>query len=442
MHLSSLDFQTWCKQHPDHKDIWYRELYPYNVFKLIDFSTELLDVQQEIEFNQVNYLAKINTIELQENGRFKTTFELTTNSGSKTQAWKDYTWNTVFQIVYSDNYWFVTVFAKNDPSQDYVSRFKRGNFQKINANKSLPLSDLLFRTLVLLISAKKFSTGKHNVTFAPLLQGVRNTEEHPQFIRKSKSFTPIFSVDRDIWVVVSFTEEKAHRLAYHLSNQCHNLYVVFCNPTYTRHHRCKHLETHVLSLHEFSSFCAGSAYVEYETQIRFLQNHLNLSETADSTALLAEITSPTQENYEIQKSDLMEAWSVAKLVPTTDNDTFHYLAAMNVINAWLSRNRKNKPTNKSQQDKLFRDMYFFKTYLSNLLTELIERPRASTKIFIENELTLIEIIGFQFSFHNLPKNEIITRFQNSQENQPIVWCGKRLQPIASLLLRYAIALKA
>ncbi|MGI4872985.1 MAG: hypothetical protein ACRYFX_17630 [Janthinobacterium lividum] len=433
-----MNFQTWCKQHPvEHNDTWYRELYPYNVFERIDFAHNLIGIQQEIEFNRTSYSAKISGIDLQENGRYKATFELSTND----KTWKKHSWNTIFHIIYSDSYWFVTVFAKNDTLKDYVSRFKRGSFQKISLNKSLPTADLLFRTLTLQIAEEKFPIGKYNTEFAFIPEGIRYIQEHPQFIRKSKPFTPLFSVERDIWVVASFTEEKAHRLAYHLSNQCHKLYVVFCNPTYTRHHRCKHPDTHIISLYEFSNLLSDSILLNYKPQIRFLQNHLNLDETTDSKKVLSEILNPLRDEYEVQKSDLMEAWSIAKLVPTTEGDIFHYLAAMNTINAWLGRNRRDKNKNQSQVDKLFRDMYFFKTHLTKLLVYLIENPKPFTKVFIENQLTLIEIKGFQFSFHNIPKSDAITQFQSSSKNKKIEWCGKRLQPIAPLLLKYARAMK-
>lgn len=441
MRLSGLNFHTWCKQHSaDHNDTWYRELYPYNIFDQIDFSQNLIDVQQSIEHNRANYYAKITSIEPQENGRYKATFELLTGPKSKTQSWKEHSWNTAFQIIYSDNYWFITVFAKRDPLKDYVSRFKKGNFEKININKSLPLSDLLFRTLVLSIAEEKFPSGEYDKPFDYLSEGVRITEEHPQFLRKPKPFTPLLSLKRDIWVVVSFTEEKAHRLAYHISNQCHTLYVIFCNPTYTKHHRCKHSSCHVLSLHEFSNILTDTVRLKYEPQTRFLQNHLNTLESADPKKLLAEIANPSLEEYEVQKSDLMEALSIAKMIPTTKEDIFHYLAAMNVINAWLSRNRKNKATD-PQLDKLFKDMYFFKTYVSNLITDLIINPKPFAKLFVDKELSLIEIDSFQFSFHNIPKNETIFQFQKSLENREIVWRKKRLQPIAPLLLKYARAIK-
>jgi hypothetical protein len=442
MRLIGLNFHTWCKQHPtDHNDTWYRELYPYNVFSQIDFSHNLVGAQQNIEYNRANYSAKILSIEEQDNGRYKATFELLTGPKSKTQSWKEQSWNTAFQIIYSDSYWFITVFAKRDPLKDYVSRFKRGSFEKININKSLPLSDLLFRTLVLSVAEEKFPSGRYNETFEHLSEGVRFTEEHIQFLRKSKPFTPLLSVERNIWVVVSFTEEKAHRLAYHISNQCHTLYVVFCNPTYTRHHRCKHPSTHILSLHDFSNILTDTVRLKYEVQIRFLQNHLNTTESADPKKLLAEIASPLLEEYDLQKSDLMESLSIAKIIPTTREDVFHYLAAMNVINAWLSRNRKNKGQGDPQLNKLFRDMYFFKTYLSNFITDLIINPKPFVQLFIDNELSLIEINSFQFSFHNILKNETIIQFQNSLDNKKIVWRGKRLQPIAPLLLKYARAVK-
>lgn len=442
MRLISLNYHTWCKQHPPaHGDTWYRELYPYNVFAQVDFSPELIGVEQTLEYNRTAYSAKISLIEMQDNGRYRTTFELRTGPQSTAQLWEEQRWNTTFQIIYSDSYWFVSVYAKREQLKDYVAGFKRGSFDKITLNKSLPLRDLLFRTLALSMAEAKFPLGAHNEEFDYLGEGVRRLEEHPQFRRKPWPFTPLLAVARDTWVVVSFTEEQAHRLAFYLSNQCHNLYVVFCNPTYTRHHRCDHPSTHVLSLHDFANLLADAVRFKYEPQIRFLQNQLGPLEKDDPKKLLAEITNPLEEEYEVQNTDLMEAWSLAKVTPKTQEDAFHYLAAMNVINAWISKNRKNHKGDAPRLNKSLRDMYSFKTHVATLITDLIVTPRPFVKLFVAKNLALIEINSFQFAFHNVPKNETILQFEHGTANREIAWCGRRLQPLAPLLLRYARAIK-
>ena len=50
---------------------------------------------------------------------------------------------------------------------------------------------------------------------------------------------------------------------------------------------------------------------------------------------------------------------------------------------------------------------------------------------------MIELNDFQFSFHHVPMSDKMTEFLNSDRNIEIKWSGKRLQPIAPLIFRYA-----
>lgn len=213
MKLKNLDFNQWLQNHPpDHNDKWYRELYPFSVFKRIEFEHSYLNIEQKLDFNGITYYVILTKIELQDNGRYRTSFDISTFPKSKTQEWKQRKWNTTFQIVYSQEFEFITIFAKKeDPSKDYVVRFMKGNFEKINHEKSIPVSELLIRTLILHIVEEAYPSGKHNQEYEFTREGINDTPEHPQFPRKRVNhFTPIYSLERDLWICYSFTEEKAH----------------------------------------------------------------------------------------------------------------------------------------------------------------------------------------------------------------------------------------
>jgi hypothetical protein len=419
MKLKNLNFDQWLKNHSlDHSDKWCRELYPFNVFSLISFEESLINKEQILDFNSILYYVTLTKIELQDNGRYRTWFDISTFPKSKTQEWKQRKWNTTFQIVYSQKLEFITIFTKKeDPSKDYVVRFMKGNFEKINSEKSIPVSELLFRTLILHIVEEAFPGGKHNQEFELLREGVNKRPEHQQFQRKKTNhFTPIYSIEKDLWICYSFTEEKAHRIAFYNANQCEKLLVVYCNPTYTRHHRCKYEGTEIISIYELSEKVSSDVRKKYERQIRFLQNHLNLPETININELTAEINQPKQEEYEIQKSDLMEAFGTMKILPKSETDFFHSLCCINLINAYLSRQRKgNKLLEKDS--KLFRNMYSFKSYLSDILTERIKAKDFTAPIYIEKSLIMVEANGFQFSFHNVPLNEALETFSKSNNNK-------------------------
>src|SRR5680860_44943 len=164
MRIKNVTYDQWKLNHvPTHEDKWFRELYPFHVFSKIDFDTKRIDQEQRIRFNQVEYFIKLKNIELQPNERYRTTFDLSTIPGSKYRKWKYRSWNTTFQIVYSNKHDFITVFTKKkDPSKDLVVRFMKGNFQRISDSKSLPISELLFRTLILHLAEENYPDGENN----------------------------------------------------------------------------------------------------------------------------------------------------------------------------------------------------------------------------------------------------------------------------------------
>ena len=73
MKLKNLNFDQWLKNHsPNHNDKWYRELYPFNVFKLINVEDSLINKEQKLDFTSISYFITLTKIELQDNGRYRT----------------------------------------------------------------------------------------------------------------------------------------------------------------------------------------------------------------------------------------------------------------------------------------------------------------------------------------------------------------------------------
>jgi len=443
MKVQNVTFKTWLKNHEDdHKDKWYRELYPFNVIKDIDFSEENIDKLQTINFSAIKYFVTIKSIEFQENKRYKATFEILTHPQSKSQEWKNRKWDNIFQIVYDEDYNFITIFTKKeDPSKELVEKFMKGNFSKITKNKSIPISELLIRTLILHIAEDIFSIGKHREVFKMTKEGTRQLIENPFFKLKNHNslFAPIYSIDRKVWVCYAFNEEKAHRLGFIFSNQCEKLFVIYANPTYTRHHRCTYIDTDIISLFDFANSGTSEINKVYDKHIRFIQNHLNEQEHLDQEELLNEIEKPKREKYEIKKSELMEAFAFLRVLPKNNEDLFHSLCCFNLINTFLKE--KGNSNIKRKEKKKFKNMYFFKTYLADILTKRVENRDYSLPIYLTKELLIIEIFDFQFSFQSVPLNTVLKKFIKSEFNKEIIWKGIRLQPIAPLLLNYSRSLR-
>ena len=64
-------------------------------------------------------------------------------------------------------------------------------------------------------------------------------------------------------------------------------------------------------------------------------------------------------------------------------------------------------TKKEKKIKLFSEMYFFKSYLIKTIESLIETNNFGAEIYLEPNLVIIQINGFQFSFHHIKMSESI-----------------------------------
>ena len=131
MRINNCHFEKWSENHSDeHKDRKFRQLYPFPVLSRINFDQLKIGIEQIIHFNNVKYKCLISKIENKENERLRATLILTTIPKSNTQTWKNRFWDEIFQVIYSKNYDFITVFTKKeDPSKDFIKRFYNGNFQ-------------------------------------------------------------------------------------------------------------------------------------------------------------------------------------------------------------------------------------------------------------------------------------------------------------------------
>ena len=156
---------------------------------------------------------------------------------------------------------------------------------------------------------------------------------------------------------------------------------------------------------------------------------MNEIENFTEKILIEEINDSKNKEVEIYKSELMEAMAVMKITPNSREKLFYYLCSMNLINAWINRSKKNEKL------KLFSDMYFFKTYLSKTIEFLISENCFGANIYFEEKLVIIELNSFQFSFHHIKMSKLLNDYVKSQNNNPIIWSGKKLQPISPLLFR-------
>lgn len=433
MKLRNLNYETWVKNHPkDHNAAWFRKFYPFELIASVDFGDDMLGVEQSIRRGKLEYSAVLKSLTLQENGRYKCILAFRDRFNSDTKRWNNRTWQSDFEVIFTPDRSFITIYTRDtDPTKQAVRSFYSGDFKSLGELKSMPLSNILIQSMIINISERYFPNGRQDEPYAWLPEGIIPALDHPGLARKRCNFfAPIYSQQRDLWVCYAFEEEKAHRIAIYNGDQCRRLFVVFVNPTPTSHHRCRYKHASVLSFHEFSSLCPAKVS-NWAGQIRFLQNHMNPPENRlRIKELKQEIEKKQNESYPIQKSHLMEALSIMNLRPITVDEMFFYLCAMNLVNAWINRQLKQK---EQIQDKKLRSLYSFKNRLADVLEHQLRTESLLARMFIDRNLVMLELHGYQFSFHEVKLGEELKKYRDSQRNEQIEWRGKRMQPIASLV---------
>ena len=303
MKLRNVNFENWFQKHSlNHKDKWFRELYPWKIFDQIDFDDSLIATPQRVISLDIGYEIIVKSIKWQENKlTYLATVDLRSHFEEKPiTRWTKRAWNNTFKIAYNSQYEFVTVFAKGkDPSQDLMDAFMCGNFDKVVSAKSIPVSEWLFRCLISELIREYDDDLDHYNSFDIIPGGVRNAECGKYRFFKDKKFSPIYSRGRDLWIVNTFEEKKAHRIALTFATQCHEMMIIYCNPTYTRHHRCKDNMVSVISFYEFADSFSPSLRKKYDTQIKLLHNYLNISDIDSEEDLLKQIRDSSEHFHEI-----------------------------------------------------------------------------------------------------------------------------------------------
>lgn len=126
----------------------------------------------------------------------------------------------------------------------------------------------------------------------------------------------------------------------------------------------------------------------------------------------------------IEVKDNNDAYiNIRSMALNTAEDYFLYFASLNLINAYVKK------------DYAALKNYSFKEYISKGVEALIKKEVMGIKFSYNKQLTVIDIKGLQFSFHN---SEITEEMQLvADKYEQIEWEGIRLQPVALEIYNYA-----
>jgi len=439
MDSSSITFETWCKNHPDDHDAkWYRELYPWEVFQRIEYASSSIGVKQEIIVNNLEYIATVEKQYIAENGRINYLVHLFSRPKSKRQRWMQRTWNELFHLVavFSGN--FITLYTeKKDPSKVLLKKFLNLRLEDIEKDRSLPISGLIFRSLISVVAYDTYQ-GLQRFKSFPVIGSKNRDNKKSLYSLAPGTFEPFLSENRNLWISYSFTEEKAHRLALRLCGQARKIIVVFCHPTFTRHHRCSDPSTKIVSLSEFLRTMSMEIHRNYLQYARFLINHLQQTDTkiteSSSSTMLLEAIRMQQSPIQVHTSDLREAKAGLGMIASTTGDIAYVCACANILNAAMNRKLKLY----SGSVRLSKAVYSFKVILCRAIEDIICNQPSDVEVYCEPDgLVYISILGLQFSYHAIPRTPIIAAYEKSKKNVPQTWSGLRLQTVAPLVMRWA-----
>ena len=444
MKIRNINFNTWCANHPpDHDAIWCRALYPWDVFSAIDYDRDNVGLTQKVEANQVEYSMTIRNIYIGQKNRLNYMIELKSNSSSKTAEWENISWDSQFHLVASYDGDFITLFTeKKDPAKSLLGSFMGSDFPKVEAKRCLPYSGLLFRTLVWHRAEELFSSQKITDPFEWIPDGFRKLTPHPKFPQLARSITPLWANGRTLWVTSAWTEEKAHRFALYNANQCDELVVVYCHPTFSSHHRCSYPKTKITSLLNFVSGNQDGKRSVYHRQAKFLIQNLRIhdiqtkKQPLDSSCYASEIKKLDDEKtFTIPISLLREAKSGMEFEVATSQDAAYFFSCANLLNAALTGRYGIGSIPRS----LPKEVYSFKAQVGRVVEYLIKYPIDGIEIYFDDRLLYVTIDGIQFSFHAIPRTPPIRNFIASKRNRKQCWSGIRLQPISPLVMDWGRA---
>lgn len=447
MRISGVNFQTWCRNHArDHDARWCRQLYPWRAFAAIDYGKNNIDTEQIVESGGIKYTAILRAVYIGDNSRLNFLIDLTTGARSNTARWKNIPWNSRFHLVATIDGNFITLFTeKRDPAKSLLGSFMAADFANIEAHRCLQYSNLLFRSIVSYRAEELFGVQDNSAPFLWNPSGARKLDPHPQFRNSVRQIPlyPLWADGRRLWVTAQWTEEKAHRFALYNANQCMELIVVYCHPTFSRHHRCVYEGTKVVSLLSFVSGSPDRRRSLFHRQARFLINNLQIQEiknkktTKGSRTITDEIIAlRNTKKLEIPVSLLREAKSGLEFEITSVGDAAYFFSCANLINAALTGQYGvgSIPTS------LSKGVHSFKARVSHVAESLIQNPIEGIEIYFDQHLMYVKIDRIQFSFHAIAHSETIRRFIRSAENKQQDWSGIRLQRISPIVLDWGRAM--
>lgn len=407
---------------------------PWDVLSKLEFGDEFVGIVQTVILRGVSYSCIIDSYEKDRSGS-KAANVLIDSSGllhNEYEKWMSTYFFSYYRVVYLSDFTLCTVYSPGEGKGDkelkrLLERFEDSDFELVLRQRSLPMVLFLAKYLIGLRCEQKAKVrgGSFETSFDTRDEAFLKLSDY-SFENIGYTYRPFFSIGRSYWVVFSFSEERAHRIAIDMESHCESGVVVFLNPSFDRHHRSRTQRISVLSLLEFCQQGQSSS-LPYFRQVFLLQNFLNLP---DGDVKKTDGGSSTFKRDPYDR-EVREALTMIRISPFDEDSFFYILACFNLLNAYITKNYKNNPK--------YKDAYFFKSRLPRFLADGAERgiPFQVNLEFnpaLNSETLLICTKGYMFSFHGVSLDSTDRDSLQSVWNPSLTWCRVTLQPIAPRLL--------
>ena len=105
---------------------------------------------------------------------------------------------------------------------------------------------------------------------------------------------------------------------------------------------------------------------------------------------------------------------------------------MNLLNAYVKLETARPELSKN---------YFFKSFVVEGIKQVLESKIKDIKVYLARKVCYIEVLGIQFSFHDIGVRKELKMYLLSEKNVKQKWKGIRLQTFSSLIFNVAEELR-
>jgi hypothetical protein len=424
MKLHNVTFSNWLASHGD-KDAderWLRELYPWPVLAQLDCDDSYVGVTQRITHDDVMYLVKISSKELQDNGKHRYRIRI----DSEGLGWHARSFADDYDMIAAPDGNFVTIYNVAGKDKEPLEKIAKAFFNR----RWKSLSPEMFRTLAVSRFLSASLIGEiAEAAFAPT-----PLEHYPG--ARLVGGAPMLADHDKLWIGHRFYSENAYEWARKNAGRARRVIGVYLADTKYQFRVDLPPNAEVVSASALDEQALDGRHSDL---IRVLLRRLEVPMFDHDPSAIASALSNRSEHLtpvSISEGDVHESLAALKSPCRSKEDLRYQLAAAVVLNAWIEAERRLG----YKQRKRF---YAFKQRVDYLARWAVTAGCEGITVWREDSSTdrgpilFVRIDNVDFSFHAIT---LARELPNAARQ--FTWSGVRLKPIAPLVLAWARELRS